>query len=132
MQVVGESIGLTGMIYAMRRLARGFVKVTLFASKGGRRHIAESRGDGNSGSSVDHFTGDAIGMTEPVPEVLTERIQVQAGFGNLDLDVRAPVVLIGVRGAIGLRGRLHGLQLVQKAVRDHLASESVPDHVRRN
>ncbi len=71
-------------------------------------------------------------MTEPVSEQIAKFTQADAGLGNFDLDVRPPIVLVGVCRAIRRRGCLHSLQLVQKSSRDNLAGEAVPDHVGRN
>ncbi len=94
--------------------------------------IAQARGQGHARGGLVDLAGDTAGLTQPVPQQLVEFTEGQACLGNLELDLVAPVVLVGVGRTIRLGRRLHGLQLVLEAGCDDLAGEAVAGQVRRN
>ncbi len=72
-------------------------------------------------------------MAELLAQQLLELAEGEAGLGDLDLDLRAPVVLERLGRAFGVGGgRLEGLQLVEEPAGGDLASQAIADKVRRD
>src|SRR5580658_7740603 len=99
-QELGKSVGLTAAINGLRCLAREFVEVAFLARKRCRCRVTKSCGYGDSRGRANDFSRNVIGVTEPVSEQLAELTQAQAGLWDFDLDVRSPIVLIGVCRAL--------------------------------
>ena len=92
--------------------------------------IAEPGGNGDACRRPEHLAGEVAGVTQLLAQQIFEFAEGQPGLRDLDLDVRAPVVLEGVGGSLRCGRGLHRLQPVQESRRHHLASQPVRGHRR--
>jgi len=120
-QILTETIGPAGSIDGLGRLLREIVESGFGSAEGLRRCIAQSGGDGDAAGCAQNFAGDVGGVAKFHSQQLVELAEGEAGLGNLDLDLRSPVVLVGVRRSVRLGRGLHGLELVEEPGGDYLA-----------
>ena len=131
-EILAEAIRLAVAIDRFRRLLRQVVDLGVRAGEGLRRRIAQPGGERDAVRRLENFAADMAGMAELVAQQLVQFAEGQPGFGNLDLDLRAPIVLKRAGRPVGAGGRLHRLQLVQEARRHHLAGEAARRQLGRN
>ncbi len=99
----GVAVGLGLGVEGLRRPGDKGVDVALRPRDRLAGLIARPRGDRDARRGAHHLAGDAGLMAQPSAQPAVQLAERDAGFGNLDLDVVAPVVGIG-RGWAGRQG----------------------------
>ncbi len=92
-QIVGVEIGLAGVEDRLGCLLGQGVEIGFGAGEGLGRGIPDPGGQGDAGRRLQHLARDMAHMAELLAKQLLELAEGEASLGDLDLDLRAPVIL---------------------------------------
>ncbi len=113
-QIDPVAIGLGLAIDRFGRLLRQAIQVGFLALDGLTRLALGPGGEADAGRGVQKFARNPGLMAQPLAQIAVDLADRDAGLGNLQLDVVAPVVGEGRGRTLGIGLGLQGRQLVQQ------------------